>query len=134
MACFRRGPTKRPSRLSFDRVLAFGQCLTVARVPDTDAPKAEREKARAKTEAVLAAVKMDPSKFAEIAKKTGGRRLGRQGRGPRLFRRGAMVKPFEVADYGLKAAEVSGVAESDIRCANRPCGGGGQAPRPVAWR
>ena len=36
---------------------------------DKDAPKAEREKARAKAEALLAEVRKDPAKFAEIAKK-----------------------------------------------------------------
>ena len=82
---------------------------------DKDAPRAEREKARAKAEALLAEVKKDPSKFAEIAKKNSDDE-GSAVKGGDLdfFGRGAMVKPFEDAAFGLKAGEISGVVESDF--------------------
>ena len=82
---------------------------------DKDAPKAEREKAKAKAEAILAEVKKDPSKFAEIAKKN-SEDEGSAANGGDLdfFGRGAMVKPFEDAAYGLKPGEISGVVESDF--------------------
>ena len=54
---------------------------------DKDAPKAERDKAKAKAEALLAEVRKNPQAFAEIAKKNSrGRGLGGQGRRPRLLR------------------------------------------------
>jgi peptidyl-prolyl cis-trans isomerase D len=82
---------------------------------DKDAPKAEHDKARAKAEALLAEVKKDPSKFAEIAKKNSDDE-GSAAKGGDLdfFGRGAMVKPFEDAAFGLKPGEISGVVESDF--------------------
>ncbi|MGZ5277207.1 MAG: peptidylprolyl isomerase [Caldimonas sp.] len=82
---------------------------------DKDAPKAEREKARAKAESLLAEVKKDPSKFAEIAKKNSDDE-GSAAKGGDLdfFGRGAMVKPFEDAAFALKPGEISGVVESDF--------------------
>ena len=82
---------------------------------DKDAPKAEREKAKAKAEALLAEVKKDPSKFAELAKKN-SEDEGSAAKGGDLdfFGRGAMVKPFEDAAFGLKPGEISGVVESDF--------------------
>ena len=82
---------------------------------DKDAPKAERDKARAKAEALLVEVKKDPSKFAEVAKKN-SEDEGSAAKGGDLdfFGRGAMVKPFEDAAFGLKPGEISGVVESDF--------------------
>ena len=82
---------------------------------DKDAPKAEREKAKARAEEILAEVKKDPSKFAAIAKKS-SQDEGSAEKGGDLdfFGRGAMVKPFEDAAYALKPGEVSGVVESDF--------------------
>ncbi len=82
---------------------------------DKDAPKAERDKAKAKAEALLADVKKDPSRFAEIAKKNSDDE-GSATKGGDLdfFGRGAMVKPFEDAAFGLKPREISGVVESDF--------------------
>jgi peptidyl-prolyl cis-trans isomerase D len=82
---------------------------------DKDAPKAERDKARAKAEALLAEVRKNPASFAEVAKKNSDD----EGSAPKggdldFFGRGAMVKPFEDAAYGLKPGEISGIVESDF--------------------
>jgi peptidyl-prolyl cis-trans isomerase D len=82
---------------------------------DKDAPKAEREKARAKAEALLAEVRKNPQSFAEIAKKNSDDE-GSAAKGGDLdfFGRGQMVKPFEDAAFGLKPGETSGIVESDF--------------------
>jgi peptidyl-prolyl cis-trans isomerase D len=82
---------------------------------DKDAPKAERDKARAKAEGLLAEVRKNPQGFAEIAKKNSDD----EGSAPKggdldFFARGAMVKPFEDAAFGLKPGETSGIVESDF--------------------
>ena len=82
---------------------------------DKDAPKAERDKARAKAEALLAEVRKNPQAFAEIAKKNSDDE-GSAAKGGDLdfFGRGAMVKPFEDAAFALKPGEISGIVESDF--------------------
>jgi peptidyl-prolyl cis-trans isomerase D len=82
---------------------------------DKDAPKAERDKARAKAEALLAEVRKNPQAFAEIAKKNSDDE-GSAAKGGDLdfFGRGAMVKPFEDAAFALKPGETSGIVESDF--------------------
>jgi peptidyl-prolyl cis-trans isomerase D len=82
---------------------------------DKDAPKGERDKARAKAEALLAEVRKNPSPFAEVAKKNSDDE-GSAAKGGDLdwFSRGAMVKPFEDAAFGLKPGETSGIVESDF--------------------
>jgi peptidyl-prolyl cis-trans isomerase D len=82
---------------------------------DKDAPQAERAKAKAKAEALLAEVRKNPASFAEIAKKDSDDE-GSAAKGGDLdfFGRGAMVKPFEDAAFGLKPGEISGVVESDF--------------------
>ncbi|HTJ05526.1 MAG TPA: SurA N-terminal domain-containing protein [Caldimonas sp.] len=82
---------------------------------DKDAPKAEREKARAKAETLLAEVRKNPQSFAEIARKNSDDE-GSAAKGGDLdwFGRGQMVKPFEDAAFGLKPGETSGVVESDF--------------------
>jgi peptidyl-prolyl cis-trans isomerase D len=82
---------------------------------DKDAPKAERDKARAKAEGLLAEVRKNPQGFAEIAKKNSDDE-GSAVKGGDLdfFGRGAMAKPFEDAAFGLKPGETSGIVESDF--------------------
>jgi len=82
---------------------------------DKDAPKAERDKARAKAEGLLAEVRKNPQGFAEIARKNSDDE-GSAVKGGDLdfFGRGAMVKPFEDAAFGLKPGETSGIVESDF--------------------
>jgi peptidyl-prolyl cis-trans isomerase D len=74
-----------------------------------------RAKAKAKAEALLAELKKSPASFAEAAKKN-SEDPGSAERGGDLdfFGRGAMVKPFEDAAFGLKPGEMSGVVESDF--------------------
>jgi peptidyl-prolyl cis-trans isomerase D len=82
---------------------------------DKDAPKAEREKARAKAETLLAEVRKNPQSFAELARKNSDD----EGSAPKggdleFFGRGQMVKPFEDAAFALKPGETSGIVETDF--------------------
>ena len=80
-----------------------------------DASASEREKAKAQAQELLAQVRKKPASFAEVAKKSsqdsgsapGGGDLG-------FFARGAMVKPFEDAVFGMKKGDISDVVESDF--------------------
>ncbi|RGE45400.1 peptidyl-prolyl cis-trans isomerase [Comamonas testosteroni] len=80
-----------------------------------DAPAAEREKAKAKADALLAQVRKDPKSFADVAKKE-SQDPGSAANGGDLgyFGHGAMVKPFEEAVFKMKEGEVSDVIESDF--------------------
>ncbi len=82
---------------------------------DRSAPAAERAKAKAKAEEVLAMVRKAPGSFAELARKY-SEDAGSAARGGDLdfFGRGAMVKPFEDAVFGMKTGEISPVIESDF--------------------
>jgi peptidyl-prolyl cis-trans isomerase D len=75
----------------------------------------ERAKARAKAEELLAILTKDPSAFAELARKN-SQDPGSAAKGGDLdfFGRGAMVKPFEEAVYGLKVGDLSPVVETDF--------------------
>jgi peptidyl-prolyl cis-trans isomerase D len=81
---------------------------------DKDAPAAEKAKAKAKAEQVLAEVKKNPAAFAELAKKYSDD-PGSKDNGGELgfFNREAMVKPFSDAAFALKPNEISNVVESD---------------------
>ncbi|TFW28920.1 SurA N-terminal domain-containing protein [Massilia horti] len=80
-----------------------------------DAPAAEKEKARAKAEAVLAEVRKNPNDFAAIAKKEsqdpGSAELGGD---LGEVQKGLFVKPVEDAIYSLKQGEISGIVPSEF--------------------
>ncbi len=79
-----------------------------------NAPEAEKAKAKAKAEEVLAALKKTPAKFAELAKQhsqdPGSAALGGD---LGFFGRGMMVKPFEEAAFALKEGQMSELVQSD---------------------
>ncbi|NMM09037.1 MAG: peptidyl-prolyl cis-trans isomerase [Polaromonas sp.] len=79
------------------------------------APAADREKAKAKAEELLARVKKFPDSFADVATKN-SQDSGSAANGGDLdfFARGAMVKPFEDAAFSMKKGDISGVVESEF--------------------
>lgn len=82
---------------------------------DKDAPQAERDKAKAKAEALLAEVRKAPASFAEVAKKNSDDPgSAAQGGDLDFFGRGAMVKPFEDAVFSMKPGEIGNVVASDF--------------------
>ncbi len=82
---------------------------------DKAAPAAERAKAKAKAEELLAVARKNPAGFADLARKN-SQDEGSAVNGGDLdfFARGAMVKPFEDAAYAMKQGEISNVVESDF--------------------
>ncbi len=82
--------------------------------PEGDKSEA-RAAAKAKAEALLEQVRKAPASFAEVAKKSSqdpGSAV--QGGDLDFFGRGAMVKPFEEAAFGMKVGDVSDLVESDF--------------------
>lgn len=82
---------------------------------DKSASAAERDKAKAKAESLLADARKHPEAFAELAKRNSND-TGSAERGGDLdfFGRGAMVKPFEDAAYAMKVGEISNLVESEF--------------------
>lgn len=80
-----------------------------------DAPAAEREKAKAKAQELLAELRKAPDRFAELARKE-SQDPGSAAAGGDLgyFGHGAMVKPFEDAVFALKKGDISDVVETDF--------------------
>lgn len=79
------------------------------------APAADREKAKAKAQELLAAVKKAPDSFAELARKN-SQDPGSAPAGGDLnfFARNAMVKPFADAVFAMKKGDVSDVVETEF--------------------
>jgi peptidyl-prolyl cis-trans isomerase D len=79
------------------------------------AAAAEREKAKARAEELLAQVRKAPATFADVAKKN-SQDPGSAAQGGDLdfFTRGAMTKTFEDAAFALKKGEISPVVESEF--------------------
>ncbi|MEO5736718.1 MAG: SurA N-terminal domain-containing protein [Variovorax sp.] len=79
------------------------------------APAAERDKAKARAEQLLAEVKKSPASFADIARKN-SQDPGSAEKGGDLdfVTRGAMVKPFEDAMFALKKGETSAIVETEF--------------------
>jgi peptidyl-prolyl cis-trans isomerase D len=82
---------------------------------ERSAPAAERAKAKAKAEEILAQVRKNPASFAELAKKN-SQDEGSAVNGGDLdfFGRGAMVKEFDAAVYAMKPGEISNLVETDF--------------------
>lgn len=80
-----------------------------------DAPAADRAKAKARAQQLLVEVRRNPASFAELARKN-SQDPGSAAAGGDLdfFARGAMVKPFEDAVFGMKKGDISDVIESDF--------------------
>ena len=80
-----------------------------------DLPAAEKQKARAKAEGLLAAVRKAPKTFAEVARKNSDD-TGSASSGGDLdfFARGAMVKAFEDAAFALQKGDISDLVESEF--------------------
>lgn len=83
-------------------------------VPAT-APAAERDKAKARAQELLAVVQKAPDTFADVARKN-SQDPGSAANGGDLdfFAKGAMVKPFEDAAFAMKKGDISAVVASDF--------------------
>ena len=80
-----------------------------------DASEADKAKAKAKAEDVLAKVRANPSEFAKLARQY-SEDPGSAAKGGDLdyLGRGATVPPFEAALFSLKDKEISGLVQSDF--------------------
>lgn len=82
---------------------------------DSGASAADKAKAKARAESLLAEARKDPKRFAEIARKNSqDEGSATQGGDLDFFGRGAMVPAFEAAAFKLKPGEISEVFETDF--------------------
>jgi peptidyl-prolyl cis-trans isomerase D len=82
---------------------------------DKSASSADRQAARQKAESLLADVRRTPGRFGELARRNSeDPGSAAQGGDLDFFGRGAMVKPFEDAVFGMKAGEISNLIETDF--------------------
>jgi peptidyl-prolyl cis-trans isomerase D len=80
-----------------------------------NASQADKDKAKAKAQELLAQVKKNPDSFAEVAKKNSQDPGSAKNGGDLDWQtRGAFVKPVEDAIFSLKKGEISNVVESDF--------------------
>lgn len=80
-----------------------------------DAAAADRAKAKARAEQLLAQVRKNPASFAEVATKSSDDKGSAVSGGDlNFFARGAMVKPFEEAAFSMKKGEISDLVETDF--------------------
>ncbi len=76
---------------------------------------AQRAKVKIEAEALLASLKADPSRFAELAKtRSQDPGSAKQGGDLGYFHRGAMVKPFEDRAFSLKKGQMSDLVETEF--------------------
>ncbi|MGM9480643.1 SurA N-terminal domain-containing protein [Roseateles sp. NT4] len=82
---------------------------------ERSAPAAERAKAKAKAEELLAEVRKNPASFADVAKKNSDDK-GSAANGGDLdfFGPKAMVPEFDAAVYAMKQGEISNLVETDF--------------------
>lgn len=82
---------------------------------DATQPAGEKQKARARAEAILADLRKNPGQFAELARKN-SEDPGSAVNGGDLdfFGRNAMVRPFEDAAFAMKQGEISNLVESEF--------------------
>jgi len=82
---------------------------------DPSAPAAERAKARAKAEALLAELKKNPAAFADVARKNSQDAASAEKGGDLdlYIGRGNTDKPYEDALFALKKGEISGVVDTN---------------------
>jgi peptidyl-prolyl cis-trans isomerase D len=82
---------------------------------EKEMPAAERQKAKAKAEQLLAQLRAKPEEFPSVAKASSDDPgSAEQGGDLGFFGRGAMVKPFEDAVFSMKPGEISPVIETDF--------------------
>jgi peptidyl-prolyl cis-trans isomerase D len=80
-----------------------------------DASAADKAAAKAKAEEVLALVRKEPAKFAELAKQySQDEGSAQQGGDLDFFGKGVMLKPFEEAAFKLKQDEISDLVVTDF--------------------
>jgi peptidyl-prolyl cis-trans isomerase D len=82
---------------------------------DSSASAADKQKAKERADALLAQVRSAPARFADIARESSeDPGSAPQGGDLDFFGRGAMVKPFEDAVFGMQPGEISPLIQSDF--------------------